>query len=159
MASSIYKKIPGVGTGRGGFQIASRSRLYQAPDHLLILQSTGYTEEYKRLFFRDIRAVEVRDSQGQIWRAVVSAVITVLLALTYFVYVPWGLVVVFCFPFVIWFIANLVWGPMCVCYISTNIQTLKIPAPQRRKKLDAFIQFLNGRIATSDSVGTPQPGT
>jgi hypothetical protein len=155
--AKIYQKIPGIGTGRGSFQIASRSRVYTAPDHLLIVQSTGYTEEYKRIFFRDIRYIDVRKTNGQIWLAAISGVLTLLFFLLYFAHVPGGLVAVFCFPFAIWFLANFLRGPTCECYISTNVQTLKLPAPRRVKKVATLIEFLRAQTAAFDSVDAPQP--
>jgi hypothetical protein len=155
--AKIYQKIRGIGTGRGSFQIASRSRVYTARDHLLVMQSTGYTEEYKRIFFRDVRSVEVRHTNGQFWNGLISAIITLLLSLTYFVYVPRGLVAVFCFPFAVWFLANLLRGPTCECYINTNVQTLKLPAPRRVKKVAMLIEFLRAQTAAFDSADAPQP--
>ena len=153
----IYDKIPGLGTGRGSFQVGIRSRLYRAPDHLLIIQSSGFTEDYKRIFFRDIRYVEVRKTQAQLINAIVSAVLTVLIGLLYFATVPWGLVIVFCFPFAIWFLANIVWGPTVECCISTNVQTLKLSTPRRRKKVPVLINFLREQTAAFQPVETTQP--
>jgi len=152
-----YRKIPGVGTGRGSLQIAARSRLFTAKDHLLIVQSTGYTEEYKRVFFRDIRYIDVRKTKGQARIAVVTAILTLLLALLYFAKLPVILVALFCSPFVAWFIVNLFRGPTCECYISTNVQTLKLPAPRRMNKIATLINFLRAQTAAFDSVDTPQP--
>jgi hypothetical protein len=155
--AKIYQKIPGIGTGRGSFQIASRSRVYTAPDHLLVVQSTGYTEEYKRIFFRDIRSVDVRKTNGQVRSAVISAILTLLLALLYFVKVPVIAVTLFCAPFLVWFLINLFRGPTCECYISTNVQTLKLPAPRRVKKVATLIEFLRAQTAAFDSADAPQP--
>ena len=154
--AKIYQKIPGIGTGRGSFQIASRSRVYAAPDHLLVVQSTGYTEEYKRLFFRDILYIDVRKTNSQVIGAVVSAILTLLLALLYFAKIPAIAVTLFCAPFLVWFIINLFRGPTCVCYISTNVQTLKLPAPRRMKKVATMVGFLRARMAAFDSANAPQ---
>jgi integral membrane sensor domain MASE1 len=154
--ASIYKKIPGVGTGWRNFQIASRSRLYAAPDHLLVLHSTGYTEEYKRLFFRDIRFFEVRPTKRQFWIGLVSAILALILLPLYYVSVPIVLVAVFCFPFVLVFLVNLLRGPTCECYLGTSVQTLRLPAPSRVKKVAAMIQFLRVQTAAFASVEAPQ---
>jgi hypothetical protein len=157
--AKIYQKIPGIGTGRGSFQIASRSRLFAAPDHLLVVLNTGYTEEYKRIFFRDIRSVDVRKTNGQVINAIVSAVLTLLMALFYFVSLPILVVALFCAPFLAWFIVNLLRGPTCECFISTNVQTLKLPAPRRAKKVATLIAFLRAQTAAFTSVDAPQPVT
>jgi hypothetical protein len=154
--AKIYQKIPGIGTGRGSFQLASRARVFTAPDHLLVVQSTGYTEEYKRVFFRDIRSIDVRKTNGQVWLAVISGAMTLLIFLLYFAHLPWGFVAVFCFPFAVWFLVNLLRGPTCECYISTNVQTLKLPAPRRVKKVATLIEFLHTQTAAFDSINAPQ---
>jgi hypothetical protein len=155
--AKLYQKIPGIGTGRGSFQIASRARLYAAPDHLLVVNSTGYTEEYKRIFFRDIRCIDVRKTNGHVRNAIISAVLTLLFALLYFLKMPIIGVALICSPFVIWFIVNFFRGPSCECYISTHVQTLKLPAPRRVKKVATLIEFLRAKTAAFDSAGSPQP--
>jgi hypothetical protein len=155
--AKIYQKIPGLGSGRGSFQVAMRSRMYRGSDHLLIVQSTGYTEDYKRIFYRDIRYVEVRKTQTQVVIGIVSALITLLLAMLLFFNVPAIAVVLFCAPFFIWFTVNLSLGPTCECYVATNVQTLKIPAPRRLRKVTVLITFLRAQTAAFDSAETPQP--
>jgi hypothetical protein len=149
--AKVYDKIPGLGSGRGGLQVAMRTRLYRGPDHLLIVQSTGYTEEYKRVFFRDIRYVEVRHTNGQTVQAIVLMVIAMLISLLYFATVPVVAVVLLASPFVIWFVLNLVWGPTCACFVSTNVQTLQLPTPRRLKKVAQFVAFLREQTATFDT--------
>src|SRR5208283_5906459 len=44
------------------FAVASiaRSSLWLGDDHLLFVECTGYTETYKRFYFRDIQAITIR---------------------------------------------------------------------------------------------------
>jgi hypothetical protein len=139
--AKTYRAIPGIGTGRFSLQVAMRNRMYQGPDHLLIVQSTGYTEEYRRIFYRDIRYVDVRPSQRQIWLGVVQLSCIIVLGLLLYV-LPLALGLFFMAPFVIALIFNLVSGPSCDCYVTTGVQTLKIPTPRRRNKVALFIAFL-----------------
>ena len=150
--AKTYKKIPGVGTGVSSFQAAARSRIFTASDHLLIMQSTFFTEEYKRIFFRDIRYVEIRPTTAQVWMAVVSGILTVLIGLLYFLYLPVVAVVIFSSPFVVWFVLNLILGPTCKCYIGTKVQTLELPAPKRVKKVATLIAFLRAQTVGSNPV-------
>ncbi|HWI55617.1 MAG TPA: hypothetical protein VNZ22_00220, partial [Bacillota bacterium] len=52
---------------RSGFAVAvaARSSLWLGPDHLLCIETTGYTETYKRFYFRDIQAVLIRQTKRQ----------------------------------------------------------------------------------------------
>jgi hypothetical protein len=158
--ASIYSKIPGIGTGRGKFQAASRSRLFQGPDHLLIVQSTSLTEEYKRVFYRDIRYIDIRPTQGQVVQGWISGAITLLLSLLFFSGMnPLG-VAALCTPTTIWFVLNLVRGPTCNCFVATQVQTVVLPTPSRHKKVQPFIAFIREKVGASGataSAAAPTP--
>ena len=142
---SDYKRIKGLGTGWGGLQLGVRSRLYQAPDHLLIVLNTGYTEEYKRVFFRDIRYVVARDSNGQTIQAWM-AVAGFLLCSLFFFFGHWGLGVVLTAPFVLWFVVNILRGSSCRVFVNTDVQTLELPVPRRFGKLPVLTALLNSKL-------------
>jgi hypothetical protein len=144
--SNPYKAIKGLGTGRGKMQIAMRSRLYQAPDHLLLLQSNGFSEEYKRVAYENIRYVIVRHNYSMERTAMISGglfLLSLLLLLAW----SWHVVLFFCTPFAVWFILNLAWGKGCIASINTDIQTLELPVPRRVKKVPALIEFLRSKTA------------
>lgn len=154
-----YLPIPGVGTGRFSLQLAVRNRMYQGPDHLLVVQSTGYTEEYKRIFYRNIRYVDVRASRRHIWQGVIFGSVILVLGLLLFV-LPMVLGLIFLAPFVIVFLVNLARGPACDCYVTTGVQTLRLPTPRRRDKVAAFIAFIREKAeapAAAELSGSPAP--
>jgi hypothetical protein len=156
--SKLYTKIPGVGTGRGGLQPLVRSRLYQGPDHLLVVSSTGYTEDYKRIFYRDIRCIDLRPNRAQIWQGIISMSVFLILGLIfYFTKLPIIPSLIFSGPFALWFILNLYFGRTCDCYVSTPVQTLKLPTPRRVNKADKFIDFLRAKTAAASSASTETP--
>jgi hypothetical protein len=149
--AKIYHPIPGIGSGRGGVQVAIRSRIYQGPDHLLVVQSTGYTEEYKRIFYRDLQYVEVRVNRKRFWQAMISGAFVLLSVLLYvlLIYLKVSTVAaqILGLCFLIWFVVNLALGPTCDCFVRTSVQTLQIPAPGRMKKVPVLIAFLQTKIA------------
>jgi hypothetical protein len=161
-----YLPIPGLGTGRGSFRIAMRHRLYQASDHLLLIQSTGFTDDYRRLYYRDIGHVVARRTQRRMWLSLILWVmILIMLWILLYAWSQGGLVAgaLFMVPvillFVIAFIINLARGPTCVCYITTQVQTIEVPTPQRLAKVSRLIDFLRTKTAeqTADvSVPAPQ---
>jgi len=147
-----YLPIPGLGTGRGSFRIAMRHRLYQASDHLLLIQSTGFTDDYRRLYYRDIGHVVARRTQRRMWLGVVLAVmIFIMLWILAYAWSQGGFRAgaVFMVPvillFVIAFIINLARGPTCVCYITTQVQTIEVPTPQRLARVPRLIDFLRAK--------------
>ena len=58
MARKEYKRIGGRGSRRR--QFFTRNTLWLGADHLLQGEHTGYTEEYKRFYFRDIQGITVK---------------------------------------------------------------------------------------------------
>lgn len=64
-----YTRLPGRGLRKSAFAVtATRCRLWLASDHLLALESTVASEEYRRFFFRDIEALVIRKTAGRlIW--------------------------------------------------------------------------------------------
>ena len=60
---SIYRSFGGKGA-----TLTYYARLYLGPDHLLQTASTGYSETYKRFYFRDIQAIVIRKTNaGLFW--------------------------------------------------------------------------------------------
>jgi len=51
-----YQKLPG---HRRGF--LRGSSLWLAPDHLLLVKSLRFREEYQRFYFRDIQSIGIAD--------------------------------------------------------------------------------------------------
>ena len=148
--SKEYQAIKGVGAGRSSFQIGLRSRLYAHEDHLLVVQSTGYSEDYKRLFYRDIRYVVMQKTYGQEVQAVISGglvLVTLILGLTTTLW--WWIPAMLCVPCLIWFVMNWVGGSAGKCYANTAIQTIELPAPRRLNQLPKLIEFLGTKIPTA----------
>ena len=155
--AKTYHPIPKIGTGRFGFQVAIRYRLYAGPDHLLIVQNTGYTEEYKRIFYKDIRYLMVMETYGQTRQGMASGAIILLILFCHLFGLPWLAVGLMGVPFLIWFIANMLLGSMCRCYLNTHVQTVQLPAPRRMKKVPVLRAFLLSQIPSSRLAGTEQP--
>jgi hypothetical protein len=142
-----YKPIKGLGTGRGRLQVAMRVRLYEGPDHLLLVHSTGYTEEYKRVFYPDVRYVVARKSHGQARQAMLSAALFLATCLLFLTPMNKVGVAILTLPFLIWFIVNWVLGPTCRVYVNTDVQTLELPTPRRLGRLSRLINFLQTKIS------------
>src|SRR6266576_402203 len=97
--ASTYKRLPGTGYHYrippwvmvllffvvGIFVLLFRGRrtqLWIGGEHLLVVESDGYTEFYKRFDYRDIQAFIIRKTaQGRIVNALLGALTLVLFAL------------------------------------------------------------------------------
>ena len=147
-----YIRLPG-----SAFSVRTRASLYLGKDHLLSVQSTGYTESYKRFYFRDIQAVVAQKTgDGTLW-SIFFAVFTVawlLIALVIddpslsfiFGWMPAGF-------FLLSFVVNLLKGPTCVSYIHTAVTKEKMLSLSRLRNsqrvvnsVRPFIDAAQGRL-------------
>ena len=141
-----YRRLPG--TGFGAFE---RIKLYRGPDHLLLVASSGYSESYKRFYFRDIQAFIVhRTKVGMIWNLVLSlvsapsllfatALLTRLGAGDLGPGIFWAITAVLAgVPLLI----NIVRGPTSRCHIRTAVQTRSLPSLNRLRRAQKVIAQL-----------------
>jgi hypothetical protein len=135
--------------------VATYSSLWLAADHLLVVTSTGYTEEYRRLRLADIKGFFVTKSD---WRLAWG--------------IPWGIAVVFSAGGIantlisggtpLWSVlffglslGVLAWnhllGPGCSVFVVTGVQTVKLPSLYRRPKARKVLAKLEPLIAAAQA--------
>src|SRR3954469_1241984 len=158
MAASpkIYHRLPG-----RGLVALQQVRLYRAPDHLLLIASNGFTESYKRFYFRDIQAITIQKTHiGKIWNAVWGSFASI------FLFSALGLggaagIVMGCIAaiFALALLASFLMGPSCACYLRTAVQTERFTPVTRvsaaRKllaRIRPFIEQLQGPISKNELV-------
>ncbi|HYG77781.1 MAG TPA: hypothetical protein VEK08_22435 [Planctomycetota bacterium] len=138
-----YRKLPGKGRKNTFFAVAAGSvRLYVGKDHLLQVESTGWEEEYKRFYFRDIQAITLRTTArqktiGGVWGGL--GVVCVLGFLT----APTGwntALLVFGIIFWTFFALNAFWGPTCACQLRTAVQVEDLWSLHRLKNAQRALQ-------------------
>jgi len=120
-SKSIYRRLEGTGTTWTQYV-----RLYVAPDHLLQCASTGYSETYKRFYFRDIQAILIRKSGLWVFWLLFWLLPAMACALVAF-FVPdpsaaialWIITGALLLPLLV----NILLGPTCSCHIRTAVQT------------------------------------
>jgi hypothetical protein len=147
-----YRRLPG--TGSGAFE---QIRLYQGPDHLLLVTSSGYYESYKRFYFRDIQAITVRASaRGKVWNglwgslAVLATIIAVQSSDATFV--VWSILAG---VFFLLLALNVGKGPTCVCRIQTAVQTRPLPSLNRLRRARKAIAQLRPLIEAAQEPMLP----
>ena len=148
-----YKKL-----SRHRRNAAGYSRLWLAEDHLLLVTSSGYSEEYRRFFFPDIQALIVRRtrwSTGLNWTLGLSSALFGALGFT----VPneGGIV--------LWSIAgicliaaliNMALGPTCSVQIQTAIAKHPLEPINRLREARKVIAQLAPLIRAVQGDLTPQ---
>jgi hypothetical protein len=137
----------------------SRSSLWLGKDHLLCIDSSGYTETYKRFYFRDIQTVIIVKSKRRvIWNWVLGPLTAIFLVLL-LGSLPYtgstgsnsnlGEIVFFAFLgfiFALPLLINNILGPSCVCHLRTAVQIEELPPLNRlrraRKALNRLRPFM-----------------
>jgi hypothetical protein len=137
---------------------ASRSSLWLGKDHLLCIDSSGYTESYKRFYYRDIQAIFiVANKRRAAWNAVLAVPLAICLA---------GLAnALFSLPgkggavIIVWLIflgifalllaINSLLGPGCTGYLRTAVQTEELPSLSRVPRAGKALDRLRPLIAAA----------
>lgn len=149
-----YQRVPGRGAGAYEY-----SRLYLAPDHLMLVGSSTWNESYRRFFFRDIQAFIIKKSH---WGLLYSALWTLMFFLVAAIavqvddvgaVVTWGIACVF----LVGLGTNIARGPTCVCLIQTAVQTTRIAPLNRVRRAQRFLEQLKPLLAQAQTPATPTP--
>jgi hypothetical protein len=143
-APKQYRKLPGRGA-----TLTHHIRLYVGADHLLQVSSAGFSETYKRFYFRDIQAITLRKTYvGKAVNAVLGATVAVFAVPAFFTSPP-VTVVLACFAafFAIGLGANIAFGATCICHLRTAVQHEKLHSLSRLRRAQRVLEQLRLRIA------------
>lgn len=153
-----YFSLSGRGVGWSGY-----ARLWRGPDHLLLVEANGFTENYKRFFFADIQALAVRrTAAGRIWNGIWSGLFMIfaLIALQFTnpnaieteAVVLWTIAGIFLSSLAI----NFAFGPTCVCHVRTAVQTEKLSAVTRLRTAEKILAQIRPLLAAAQGSLTPE---
>jgi hypothetical protein len=137
---------------------AGQSSLWLGPDHLLCIDSTGFTENYKRFYFRDIQAFIVRKTDGyKYWSlglCIVGFFFAFMAALTRD---SVGRIVLLSIAGFFWLcmLLNLLLGPTTVCYLQTAVQNELLPSIHRLRKARKVLNVLRPLIVSAQGELAP----
>ncbi len=148
-----YRRLPGREAG-----LLSYSRLWLGPDHLLLVRTTGFSEEYKRFYFRDIQAIVARRTDlREILSAIVAFATVVFGVMAVFTDSGWrGFFIVLSAISVVALLANWLRGPTCVCHIRTAVQTEELSPLKRFRATRRFIERLRPNIEKAQGLLAPE---
>lgn len=165
MASpKLYTRLPGRGIRRAIFAVAAtRCRLWLGPDHLLAVDATTASEEYRRFYYRDIEAFVIRRTGG---RAMVNWVLlaVALISIGPLLYMwraqgsaGWAIAAI-CLGslWLLLALINTLRGAMCETKVRTAVQFEHLPSlgrlPAARKVLARLAPF----ISEAQGAATPE---
>jgi len=140
-----YEKLPG--DFRGVFR---RNSLWLAPDHLLLVDSSRFSETYKRFYLRDIQTVIVRKTPRFVipYYWLVLAGVAVLTLVAGLAPMRHGL---------LWFSGAVLAGiagylyfasmfQSCACHLVTRVNRVELPSLFRLSAARRFIEIVTPRI-------------
>lgn len=146
-----YHRLPGRGRKRGGFLLTVariRARLWAGKDHLLLVYNSGYTEDYKRFYYRDIQAVVTRKTgRGVVWSTVLGLFAVFFAALSSTTGKDAAVVFwVIAGSFFALLLANILRGPTCITHLQTAVSREELPSLDRLRKANKVIERLRPLI-------------
>lgn len=152
-------------TRRSG-SIATYQSLWLAADHLLVVTSTGYTEEYRRMRLNDIKGFFVTASDRRLYFGLpwgIAAVCSggvMIFALVNQARPLWSVIILaVSLVALIW---NYLLGAGCRAYVVTGVQTARLPSLNRRPKTRKVLGRLEPLILAAQAellpAQAPTPG-
>jgi hypothetical protein len=167
MAEKQYQRLTWARRRQAGFVVLTyaRSSLWLGKDHLLGIDTNGYSESYKRFYFQDIQAVTIRLTPRRlIWNWVLGVPTILCVA-------GWGYAlllsggpslggiitgVVFSLLFGVPLLINNLRGPTCTCQLRTAVQTEDLPSLCRLRKVRKILDRLQPLIAQAQGQLAPE---
>jgi hypothetical protein len=153
-APKEYTRLPGRGRGFLG-----SSRLWLGPDHLLAVEGRGYSESYRRFYYRDIQAIVIcRTHRWLVTSGLLALVLAPVVASFFSVSAEFR-------PFwavpgaalLLIFLGNLIPGPTCAGRIMTGVQTASLPSLRRLRAARRAIERIRERVEQAQGawIGLP----
>jgi hypothetical protein len=136
--NSIYTRLPGARRTP-----VSKDTLWMANDHLLVVHSNRISEEYQRIYFKDIQALIVEESEQSGKTAVLGGIVAVLILVVAALFLSrhYILAVLLLLPIAIPFS---IWLSLaeCRCHAVTAIGRYRLGALKRRDSLQHALAIL-----------------
>jgi hypothetical protein len=144
----IYAKLPGDFRG-----ILRRHTAWIGADHLLLVDSTRFTETYQRFYLRDIQSIIIRRAARfaipYYWILLAGvAVIALLIGLTPF-RGPffWPPMIVLAAMAIYLYVASMFQS--CTCHLITRVNKVELRGLFRRRAARRFVEMLSPRIVAA----------
>jgi len=149
-APVLYRRLPGSGISRKGGSLITitrtNCRLWLGDDHLLQVESVGgYSESYKRFYFRDVQAIYLQKTNSWL-------IVNLVLGLFTGSFLLWTLMVkdhagvialgIVTSLFGLFLLVNALRGPTCACQLQTAVHREELPSLRRRRNAEKVLARL-----------------
>ena len=146
-----YIRLPGGRRLTLGF---SRSSLWLGKDHVLHVMNRGYTEDYRRFYYKDIQAILVRQTvTGKVINIILGIITGLSLMVLGLGWFRWHwesfALIPVALAAALWmliFVLHVTAGPTCVCHLRTAVQFEPLPSLFRIRTARKAIALLRNRI-------------
>ena len=163
-APVLYTRLPGSGISRkgGAFIAITRSscRLWLGDDHLLQVESVGgYSESYKRFYFRDVQAIYLHKTNSWLIVNLVLGVLTgALLLWTLMVKDSAGVIALGIITgiFGLFLLVNALRGPTCGCHLQTAVHREELVSLRRRRTAEKVLARIQPLIEAAQGSATAE---
>ncbi len=140
-----YRRLPGRSWG-----LLGRTSLWQGNDHFLHVQSRGYSETYRRFYFREIQAVILRrTSRSRNWSLALLGLCLTLFAAAALGTSPgtlfWAILGI---PFAIGLLVHALRGPSCTVHLRTAIESSHLSALSRVRPAERSLARISTLVET-----------
>jgi len=154
MAEKKYQRLTRErGSGVLGKLAISRSSLWLGDDHLLLVEGSGYSETYKRFFFRDIQVLTIHKIKSRLaWNLILApllALSAVIIAASSSDWPTKATIIVSSIVFIIFgipLLLNNLLGPGCTGEIRTAVQTESLPSLSRIRRTQTIMNRIRPLI-------------
>lgn len=129
-----------------------RVKLWLGRDHLLVVESDGYREYYRRFRYEDIQALTVRKTaEGKIVSAVAGGIAAIFIAMGLAVWNPGGttFLLIIGGMFGVAAAINFFRGPTCECHLRTAVQTENLVTLGRLRPALKALELLRPRVVAA----------
>lgn len=143
-----YKRLPGRGVR------IYRQSLWLGSDHLLSVINRGYSEDYKRFYFRDVRAIQIRRTGlYRFLNLTMGLLLLFCLTIQLLAKIAWEwsdaaqLVFASCTAIAaLTLLLNFLLGPTCEVHLYTAVHTERLTALVRMRTAQKAMALLRARI-------------
>lgn len=155
-----YKRLP----GRNLISLAwRRGSLWMGPDHLLMIIRSGYTQEYKRFYYKDIQGIHLRaTSTGTVLGSVLGAITGICLLVLGLGWAFWHWEAIWLLLWgattAFWILVltyHLIRGRTCECLIQTAVQTESLVSLKRLRPSRKAFHILREKIEELQGILDP----
>lgn len=157
--STTYEKFPGKHR-----KFVGTDRLWFGQDHLLLVSSTGISEDYKRFYFKDIQAFNIIKTRNHMILMIIGFLLLGITAgLSVWLYkldnhnaemlIPGSIIGFIFICYLAWLFIK---GPSCKSFVYSSVQKERLTPLKTIKKARKFLGIILPKIEASQGTMDPQ---